>query len=216
MSGFTPPTVNFYGLRNGAGATLLRNFEVHVSDRLVGPLLCMETQQAINAAPETAPWSADLIDMYATHFDRLVSVATSTVRDRMLAEECVQDAFLAYHAKGVQPRKGAELSYLRTMVRNAAVSRVRSEVRERNMYGAESEPCPSAEDLAVAQIAAEELVSQVDQLPAQQGTVVRLRLAGMSVNESATTMAVATGTVKTHRHRAARAVRETYGGLLAA
>lgn len=123
-----------------------------------------------------------------------------------------------YHVKGVSPMPGCELGYLRTMVRNGAVSMVRSECRGREVADQLPEvlAAPSAELVALAHFAVQDLTTKVSQLAPRQVEVVELRLAGMSVAETAQHLSVADGTVKTHRHRAAEALRSSFDLAVAA
>lgn len=176
----------------------------------------MTTTHAAETTSQT--WSPDLVELYANNFDKLVGIATGIVRDRGLAEEVVQDAFVAYHVKGAQPAPNREPAYLRSMVRNGAISKLRSEAR---FIDAEPEPWqqrkePSAEVVALAAISAEQVTTKLSCLPSRQLEVVDLRLAGLSVLESADAMSISTGSVKTHRHRAAAAMRTILGDPVAA
>ncbi len=166
-------------------------------------------EKATSPTAATSTWSPSLIDLYADRFDQLVRSAQQVVCDRTLAEECVQEAFVSYHVKGVTPRPGAELAYLRTMVRNGAISMVRAEQRGRDVANRLPVPCsaPSPEAIVLAHLAAADLSTQVSQLAPRQAEVIELRLAGMSVSQTAQHLKVTSGTVKTHRHRAAEALQ---------
>lgn len=178
-----------------------------------------ETTPTQNPTPAAAmPWAPTLIDLYSSRFEQLVNVAQRVVCDRSLAEECVQETFMNYHLKGVAPREGAEYSYLRSMVRNLAISMVRSEQRGREIVAQLPEPTagPSPETLVLANLAAQDLAQQVALLAPRQSQVVGLRLVGLSVAESARRMRVSDGTVKTHRHRAAGALHPYFDQAIAA
>lgn len=172
-----------------------------------------------HAAQTTTPtWSPGLVELYANSFDKLVGIAAGILRDRGLAEEVVQDAFVAYHVKNAEPAPGREQAYLRSMVRNGAISKLRSEAR---FVDAEPESWqqrkePSAEAVALAAISAEHVTTTLRCLPGRQFEAVGLRLQGMSVLESADAMSISSGSVKTHRHRAAAAMRSALGDAVAA
>lgn len=168
--------------------------------------------------PSDRAWSPELIDLYTTRFDQLVRCAQWVVRDRSLAEECVQEAFMSYHVKQISPRPGSEYGYLRTMVRNGAISMVRAQQRGREIAALLPEPCPepSPETIVLAHIAAADLGAHLRQLAPRQAEVIELRLAGLSVGQTAQQLDVTDGTVKTHRHRAAKALLPHFGEVLAA
>ena len=66
-----------------------------------------------SAAPR---WAADvaLAQLYAAHWDSLVRLSWLLVRDQHVAEESVQDAFVAMHARWSQLREPeSALAYLR-------------------------------------------------------------------------------------------------------
>lgn len=160
--------------------------------------------------PQTEPWSDQLVDLYISNFDKLVCQARRVVQDRYLAEECVQDAFLAVHRCNATPAPGSELAYLRAAVRNRAISVVRRESSQRDRMVDVAEAAePSAESVAVARLTATELRAEIVQLPERQGAAVALRLQGMTVAQTAEAMQVSSGTVKTHRHRAAENIRRS-------
>lgn len=154
--------------------------------------------------------------IYIENYEKLVDCAKQVIQDHALAEDCVQDAILAFHTKQVRPKRGAELAYLRAMVRNGAISKVRSESRRREKLQVEACLSVSPEAVVVSNITAEEITAGVAKLPPRQSAVVELRLRGMSVAESAAALSVSSGTIKTHRHRAAAAMRRSLREILVA
>ena len=162
------------------------------------------------------PWSTSLLEIYRTKYEQFVRIAQRTLCDRSLAEDCVQDAFVAFHAKQIKPRSGAEVAYLRTMVRNGAVSRVRSEVRRRALDDENARrETGSAEEAALSNLGCAQLEVLVGRLPGRQGQVVRLSLQGLSVDQTALALSISAGTVKTHRHRATAAMRSSLDRIVA-
>lgn len=168
------------------------------------------TCDSLGGAPShqaPTPWSDELVEQYREHFDRFVWTAERIVCDRALAEECVQDAFLAYQRKRPNHDPDRLTGYLRTMVRNTAISKVRREARQRALVAQREVTTVSAEAVAIGRLAAEELVAQVITLPRRQLQVVDCRLDGLSVGETADVLDISSGSVKTHRFRAATAMR---------
>jgi DNA-directed RNA polymerase specialized sigma24 family protein len=79
-------------------------------------------------ADDSSRWSADdaLTQLYAVHWRPLVRLSYLLVRDQQLAEEVVQDAFVAVHARW--RRLGDHehaLSYLRVAVVNGSRTALR-------------------------------------------------------------------------------------------
>ena len=168
-----------------------------------------ETHPQMN--PSADDWSAELVELYRVQFSRFVREAERIVCDRALAEECVQDVFLAYHRKRPVHDAGRLLAYVRTMVRNAAITKVRGEARNREALASidrRRHTAASPEDVVVAAQAAKELLGQLDQLPGRQLQVIDCRLGGLSVDETADVLQISSGSVKTHRFRARAALRQ--------
>jgi len=161
----------------------------------------------------TTPWSDELADLYLRHFDRLVDQVDRQFRDRDLAEDAVQDAFLTFHSRGCEPAPGSELAYLATMARNRALQVLRTAHRRcrilrDNNVGVVHAPSAEVETLRGQQ--ARSIVDDIATLPAQQGLAFVLRhVGGLSVSETADRLGVSSGTVKTHTHRAVRSMRRS-------
>lgn len=153
-------------------------------------------------------WDQDLVELYQSRRTALLAVARRVVCDDALAEDCVHDAFLAFHIKKPEVAPGREYPYLRSMVRNAAISLLRRESSREALSLKVSAPTAvdSAEREALALLAATDLARAVGQLASQQTAVVEMRLVGYSLSETAVALEVTNGTVKTHRHRAARSI----------
>jgi len=162
-------------------------------------------------APPPKPWDDTVKSLYTEHFDRLVTQIARFVGDQTVAEDAVQDAFLAYQAKGNPAAPGRELAYIATAARNNALQWFRGESRRREIVDAHhcvAAAPRSAEDEAMLAWEAGELSLKIDSLPERQARVVVLRhVGGMSVAETAAHLGVAAGTVKTHSHRALHHLR---------
>jgi RNA polymerase sigma-70 factor (ECF subfamily) len=74
---------------------------------------------------------AALGDLFAAEGGRLVAVAQRIVRRRDLAEEVVQDAFVAawQRARQFEPERGSARAWLTTIVRNRALNLLRDGAR---------------------------------------------------------------------------------------
>ena len=156
-------------------------------------------------------WHQTLTDLYVRHFEQMVGELTQRFGDRAIAEDAVQDAFLAFHTKAIVTARGREVAYLATAARNNVLMWLRREGRRHEIVTANAPAAlrsPSAEDEALLACEAEWLSSDIADLPHRQATVIALRhLAGLSVAETADELGISLGTVKTHAYRGVRNLR---------
>jgi len=93
---------------------------------------------------------AELSDVFALLYDTCLRLAKGTVRDSMLAEEVVQEAFLAawQHAPArFDPARGPLSVWLLTVTRHKAVDAVRHAERTRRLQRRqEAEPHQEVDD----------------------------------------------------------------------
>ena len=150
-----------------------------------------------------------LTELYTTHFRSLVRLAALLVRDVGVAEEVVQDSFVAMH-RGWSRLRDADkaLSYLRQSV----VNRSRSVLRHRVVVdrNAPKPPPdePSAEHGAIALFERAAVVEALRTLPARQREAVVLRFyADLSEAQIAHAMQISQGAVKSHTARAMATLR---------
>ena len=150
-----------------------------------------------------------LRDLFDGHYRELVRLAALLVDDRGMAEEIVQDAFVAAAARWERIDGDKVLAYLRSSVLNGArdALRRRGTVRRFLFRQAErNEPPPTAETTeatAVSHITRREILDAVRRLPETQRNVVLLRyFLDCSEAQIAETLGVSAGTVKTSAHRA--------------
>lgn len=172
------------------------------------------------AAPVTvAPrWSADraLEELYAAHWRQLVRLAVLLVRDVGTAEEVVQDAFVAMHARWGRLRDPDKaLAYLR----QAVVNRARSVLRHRSVVdrhapavestARQSLTAPEADKGALDAARRDAVLAALAQLPTRQREVLVLRhYLELSEAEIADALGIARGSVKAHASRGSAALRE--------
>lgn len=157
------------------------------------------------------PW---LVDLYRSEYRRLVRLATMLVDDQGLAEELVQDAFVAV----ARVRESAPLrepdsaaAYLRSAVANRARSQLRKRrVRRRHLRSVEAPPSsPPADGPTLEADATRRMIDALDRLPDRQRQVLVLRYYGdLREAEIAEALGISTGTVKTHAHRGLAALEE--------
>ena len=169
--------------------------------------------------------------LYDRHGAHAFSLALRVVRDSVLAEEAVQDAFLALWkgAEKFDVRAGSVAGWLMSIVRRRAIDKVRyEELRRRAVRalidaapagGAEGEAAPAepawhagdggGADTAAdpftqtwSQLQSERVRGLVEQLPSHQRSLIELAyFGGLSQSEIAEATGLALGTVKTRTLR---------------
>jgi RNA polymerase sigma-70 factor (sigma-E family) len=157
----------------------------------------------------------DFDALYAGLWHSLVRLAVLLVDDRATAEDVVQDAFLALHARSLRQPEAAG-AYLRTSVINGARSVLRRRGTARRNLPAltplghgESSP----DDLLVAAAEHADVIRALRALPPRQREVLVLRYwAGLSESEIARTLGVSAGTVKSSVSRGLDALEQWLGG----
>ncbi len=145
--------------------------------------------------------------LFTAHYLDLVRLAAAILRETSWSEDVVQDAFAQVQIRWPRIRdEDSGLAYLRKAVLNGA----RSELRRRgvrNTHGAafpiDGEPVPTAEAAAVARLHRSELLTAIAELPNRQRNVLLLRFVqDLSIAETARTLRITTGAVKSSQHRA--------------
>ena len=172
--------------------------------------------------PDAVTWDADtaLEQLYAAHWRTLVRLSVLLVGDLGTAEEIVQDAFVAVHARWRRLRDpGAALAYLR----QAVVNRSRSELRHRGVVtrhlwreADRSRPeVPGADDTALVQARRDAVLEALRALPGRQREVLTLRhYLDLSEAEIAETLGISRGAVKSHAARGGAALRRLLADYL--
>ena len=157
-------------------------------------------------------WDADeaLTAVYTAHYTSLVRLGALLLRDTGSAEEIVQDAFVAMHARWHRLRDPHKaLAYLRTAVVNRCRSRQRHlVVVDKHMPRSLPEE-PSAEQAVLRTAETDRVIDAMRTLPEKQRTVMVLRYYGdLSEAEIADTMGISRGSVKSHAARASKSLRQ--------
>ena len=175
-------------------------------------------------APAGTMWAADraLTDLYAAHWHSLVRLSWLLVGDQQLAEETVQDAFVAMHSRWSQLRnQDLALAYLRRCVVNGSRSVLRhSKVEDRYLSAQTSALTtrgitdePSAESRALEHATGARLLAALGRLPRRQREVLTLRYyLDLSEAQIADTLRISSGSVKTHAHRGLVTLRSDVEG----
>jgi len=166
----------------------------------------------------TPTWAADeaVTRLFAAHYRTLVRLATLLLHEPGVAEEIVQDAYVALHSRWWRLRDADKaLGYLRVTVLNRCRSalRHRSVVRA-HLAAARPQPdAPSAEAGALELLRHDDVVTALRALPPRQREAIVLRYYGdLSESEIADAMGVSRGAVKSHSARGIAALRTTLGG----
>jgi RNA polymerase sigma-70 factor (sigma-E family) len=162
----------------------------------------------LDSIPELDAGQA-VAQLYSTHYQALVRLATLLVRDAATAEEVVQDAFVAMRG-GWQRLGDAEkaLAYLR----QAVVNRSRSVLRHRTVAGGTPQQAlpdtPGAEHGGLGLLEQPDARAALRGLPDRQREAIVLRYdAGLSEDEIAAAMGISRGAVKSHTARGLSALR---------
>ncbi|CAN5221785.1 SigE family RNA polymerase sigma factor [soil metagenome] len=168
----------------------------------------------------TGTWGASGADgadgaveqLYAAHWRRLVRLSVLLLHDQGLAEEVVQDAFVAMHGRWGRLRDPDKaLAYLRQSV----VNRSRSALRHRGVVDRHAaaqrslEPLPGADETTAARARRNLVLDALGDLPTRQREVIALRYyLDLSETEIADALGISRGAVKSHASRAAAALRD--------
>ncbi len=161
-----------------------------------------------HGVPRTADEAVRVL--YGTHWHQLVRLATLLTRDASVAEEIVQDAFVALHGRWDSlAEPAAAHGYLRTSVVNRARSALRHRgVEERHRQPGPPEPA-GPEEHAVRATEDARVMAALRTLSRRQQEVLVLRYyADLSEQDIATTLGMSRGAVKSHAHRGLAALRE--------
>ena len=165
-------------------------------------------EPAIDAASAQADRA--LADLYAGHYARLVRLGVLLLRDQALAEDVVQDAFVAVHQRWRRIDQGNAAAYLARTV----VNRSRSALRHRTVVARHRpDPLPDGAPADATVLAAEHRTAVLDalaDLPTRQREVLVLRhYLDYSEREIAAALGISQGAVKSHASRGAASLRRT-------
>lgn len=158
-------------------------------------------------------WDADtaIEQLYAAHWRQLVRLSVLLVRDVGLAEEIVQDVFVATHGRWSKLRDPDKaVAYLRQGVVNRSRSALRHRgVVERHLASAPPPGHEPAADEEALQTARRRVVlNALATLPQRQREVVALRYyLDLSESDIATALGISRGSVKSHASRGLAALR---------
>jgi RNA polymerase sigma-70 factor (ECF subfamily) len=179
---------------------MTRSF-AHLSDEAVVALMARSEESAL----------AELYD----RFGRVAyGLALRILRDEKLAEDAVQEGFLAAWRNAARfiPERGRAGTWLLTLVHRRAVDLVRREGRRRAeplREGVEPAPAESAEDDAWLRIERERVQTALRKLPDQQREALELAYyGGFTQSELAERLGEPVGTIKSRMFTGLARLRE--------
>ncbi len=153
--------------------------------------------------------------LYDQYSDVAYSLALRIVRDRELAADVVQDAFLAVwnQASRFESSRGQPSTWILTLTHHKAVDIVRREQRRRTEplddAAAATDPAPSVEEQAWAGVTRQQVQLALRGLPDPHREVLELAyIGGYTQSEMAERLALPLGTVKSRTFAAMRSLRE--------
>jgi RNA polymerase sigma-70 factor (sigma-E family) len=147
--------------------------------------------------------------LYATHYRSLVRLAALLVPDLAMAEEIVQDSFVAVHSVWrTMPDDDVALRYLRRSVIDRSRSLPRHHVVEGTQAVKPAPDTPGAGQQAGTSPESSAFVSALWALPARQREVLVLRyFADLPEAQIASATGISKGAVKSHIARAVSALQ---------
>ena len=154
--------------------------------------------------------------LYDRYCDAAYSVALRVVRDRELAADVVQNAFLAVwqQARNFDPHRGQPSHWILTVTHHKAVDVVRREERRRaepldERYDA-ADPAPAVDERAWLSVTRDHVRAALARLPDPHREVIELAyFAGYTQSELAERLALPIGTVKSRTFAAMAALRRS-------
>lgn len=156
--------------------------------------------------------------LFEEHGRAMLAYATRLTGDRAMAEDVVQEALVRAwrHPDSLVNGKGSVRGWLLTVVRNLITDQVRAR-RARPAEVAESPTTVAVErDHADRVVDSMVVLAALDRLPAEHREVIeQMYLQGRTVNETAETLGIPPGTVKSRSHYALRALRDAFRGRAA-
>lgn len=166
-------------------------------------------REGVRVAREESEADRLVTELYDAHYAGLVRLATFLLRNHAMAEEAVQDAFVALHKRW---RRLEDPSLAVAYLRRSVINNTRSIQRRWTIAAKHPEDrpidMPSAESSALRSVAGEAVVIALRSLPTRQREALVLRYyAGLSEAEIAETMKVSRGAVKSHTSRGMAALR---------
>lgn len=160
----------------------------------------------------------DLKDLFHGYYPELVSFASKFVEDIDTCKDLVQDVFISFWEKQKTfPNLLAVKSFFYTSVRNSCINhlkhdKVKARYRDYKMIGEESSE--SFLEEVIRKEAYHELYTEINKLPEMGKKVLLLSLREKSNEEISQILNITINTVKTHKARAYKVLRQNLNGLI--
>ena len=160
-------------------------------------------------------------EVYDRFAGPMFSLAMRILRDGAAAEDAVQEAFVHIWEKAstFNAALGKPMTWAVTLVRNRAIERLRSSVRQEKLAEAVAcevdvaEPAlPAADDVLVGSETARQVRAALARVPVEQRQAIEMAyFGGLTQIEIATALNVPLGTVKARIRRGMLLMRESFG-----
>jgi RNA polymerase sigma-70 factor, ECF subfamily len=165
------------------------------------------TDEDVQTLLDERRWNAAfelLLDLYQQRVFRLVY---SILNEAAKAEEVTQDIFLKmWQILPDYDKRASVATWLYTIARNRALSALRAESRRKTLPIEDYDPPATISETRLRQLEIEQLLRRLPEL--QQRVITLFYLQDCSVEEVARMLGLPEGTVKSHLHRARRALGE--------
>lgn len=154
--------------------------------------------------------------LYRALASRIYGYLFQSTRDRVLADDLLQEVFFNVHRARATYRPGSPvLPWVFAIARHAAASRARSAGRRAKREEAREDlsdlPAAAPED-PPEDPRIDEIRAVLEELPApQREAVMLLKVSGLSVAEAAAATGSTAGAIKLRAHRAYEAIRKRLG-----
>lgn len=162
---------------------------------------------------EFVPSCKALEQLFKAYYPRLCHFSFQIVRDKVKAEDLVQEAFIKYwnHREEISSYEIAVKNFLYSTVRNASLNLIRHDRVVRH-YLERQDPSPVEEFTMIHSMIRSEVLAAIHEaletLPASCQRISRLGyLEGMKNNEIARKLGISINTVKTQKQRGLQLLR---------
>lgn len=159
-------------------------------------------------AGEVPPAAFDVSAAYDRHGSAIFGFAVNALRDRSLAEDCVQDTFLrAWRARDrFDPAAGSERTWLFAIARNVIIDAARTQRRVPHPVGDELDArLPAFESDPLERLGLLESLAMISR--EHRDVVVAIHVVGLSYAELSSTTGVPVATLRTRAYYGLRALR---------
>jgi RNA polymerase sigma-70 factor, ECF subfamily len=151
--------------------------------------------------------------LFEEHGRAMLAYATRLTNDRATAEDVVQEALIRAwkHPEALVNGKGSVRGWLLTVVRNLVLDGVRAKNARPKEVAESPTTGPVERDHADKVVNSLVVLDALDQLPdVHRSVLVEIYVRGQSVSETAETLGIPPGTVKSRSYYALRALRELF------